>query len=513
VASPDGRIDSAERAGQLGVRCPASGRIVGHVACMSATDVAVVAADLRRAQPGWQAMGAAGRGRVLLRWLDWILDNERRLLELLQAETGKSSGDAAIETTVAVDLINYYAKNSGRFLEDGHIAAHNLLGRAKRLRVRYEPYELVGQIFPWNYPVAMPMLDVPAALMAGAAVITKPSEATPLTWSEMVRGFREEIDAPAVLGAVTGDGAAGAAVVDEVDTIMFTGSTRTGRSVAVQAAQRLIPCSLELGGKDPMIVLGDANLDRAVAGAVWGGFSNAGQTCISVERVYVEDGIYDAFVTKLVGEVEKLRVGMDAPRSFSTDFGAIATEQQLQIIERHFHDALSKGARAITGGRRLEGGLFFAPTVLVDVDHSMLCMREETFGPILPVMRVASEHEAVRLANDSAYGLSSSVWTSNPARGQRVARQVQAGAVNINNAMANAFQAGLPFGGWKNSGIGSRFGGAEAVRKYCKRQAVMAERLNLKSELHWYPHRPRKAKFQSRMVRLIGAHDWRRRLG
>jgi acyl-CoA reductase-like NAD-dependent aldehyde dehydrogenase len=343
VASPDGRIDSAERAGQLGVRCPASGRIVGHVACMSATDVAVVAADLRRAQPGWQAMGAAGRGRVLLRWLDWILDNERRLLELLQAETGKSSGDAAIETTVAVDLINYYAKNSGRFLEDGHIAAHNLLGHAKRLRVRYEPYELVGQIFPWNYPVAMPMLDVPAALMAGAAVITKPSEATPLTWSEMVRGFREEIDAPAVLGAVTGDGAAGAAVVDEVDTIMFTGSTRTGRSVAVQAAQRLIPCSLELGGKDPMIVLGDANLDRAVAGAVWGGFSNAGQTCISVERVYVEDGIYDAFVTKLVGEVEKLRVGMDAPRSFSTDFGAIATEQQLQIIERHFHDALSKG--------------------------------------------------------------------------------------------------------------------------------------------------------------------------
>jgi acyl-CoA reductase-like NAD-dependent aldehyde dehydrogenase len=313
VATPtDGRTDSAQSA-QLEVQCPAGGRIVGHVACMSATDVAVIAADLRRAQPGWQAMGAAGRGRVLLRWLNWILDNERRLLELLQAETGKSSGDAAIETTVAVDLINYYAKNSARFLTDGHIAAHNLLGRAKRLQVRYEPYELVGQTFPWNYPVAMPMLDVPAALMAGAAVITKASEATPLTWSEMVRGFREEIDAPAVLGAVTGDGATGAAVVEEVDTIMFTGSTRTGRAVAVQAAQRLIPCSLKLGGKDPMIVLGDANLDRAVAGAIWGGFSNAGQTYISVERVYVEDGIYDAFVSKLVDEVEKLRVGMEAP--------------------------------------------------------------------------------------------------------------------------------------------------------------------------------------------------------
>jgi acyl-CoA reductase-like NAD-dependent aldehyde dehydrogenase len=480
---------------------------------MSATDVAVVAADLRRAQPEWQAMGAAGRGRVMLQWLDWILDNERCLLELLQAETGKSSGDAAIETTAAVDLINYYAKNSACFLKDGHIAAHNLLGHAKRLRVRYEPYELVGQIFPWNYPVAMPMLDVPAALMAGAAVITKPSEATPLTWSEMVRGFREEIDAPAVLGAVTGDGAAGAAVVEEVDTIMFTGSTRTGRAVAVRAAERLIPCSLELGGKDPMIVLDDANLDRAVAAAVWGGFCNAGQTCISVERAYVEDGIYDAFIDKLVGEAEKLRVGMDAPHSFSTDFGALATEQQLQIVERHFNDALNKGARAITGGRRLEGGLFFAPTVLVDVDHSMLCMREETFGPTLPVMRVASEHEAVRLANDSAYGLSSSVWTSNRARGERVARQLQAGSVNINNAMANVFQAGLPFGGWKDSGIGSRLGGAEAVRKYCKRQAVMAERLNLKSELYWYPHRPRKAKLQSRLVRLIGAHDWHRRLG
>jgi acyl-CoA reductase-like NAD-dependent aldehyde dehydrogenase len=377
----------------------------------------------------------------------------------------------------------------------------------------YRPYQLVGQIFPWNYPLGMPMMDVPGALMAGAAVMSKPSEETPLAWREVVRGFREEIGAPPVLACVTGAGAAGAAVVDEVDIITFTGSTRTGRRIAMRAAERLIPCNLELGGKDPMVILDDANIDRAVNAAVWGGLFNAGQSCIATERVYVQAPVYDEFVTKLTAKVKELRVGMDAQDSWETEFGALANEAQMAIVERHVQDAVDKGAHALTGGKRAERGLFYPPTVLVDVDHTMACMREETFGPTLPVMKVQDEEEAIRLANDSPYGLGGSVFSGNAARAERVSRRLEAGGVSINNAMAHVFQFPLPFGGWKESGGGVRFGGPDGMLKYCRRQSVSSERIDLKSEIHWYPYTKRRGRLQGRLVRLLGAHDWRRRLG
>jgi acyl-CoA reductase-like NAD-dependent aldehyde dehydrogenase len=348
--------------------------------------------------------------------------------------------------------------------------------------------------------------------MSGAAVLTKPSEVTPLVWAEVVRGW-SEIGAPQVLACATGRGETGAAVVEQVDMIQFTGSTATGRRIAVRAAERLIPASLELGGKDAMIVLSDADLDRAVGGAVWGGLFNAGQSCVAVERIYVEAPVYDEFVQRLTAAVGKLRQGMDKPGDFTADLGAMANETQMGIVERHVGDAIARGAQALTGGKRAADGLFYPPTVLVGVDHSMSCMREETFGPTLPVMKVADEAEAVRLANDSDYGLSASVWTRSAKRARRVGHQLEAGGVNVNNAMTHVFQFPLPMGGWKESGLGQRFGGPNGVRKYCRPQAFVSERVALKSELHWYPYTLRKANITAKALRLTGMHDWRRRLG
>jgi acyl-CoA reductase-like NAD-dependent aldehyde dehydrogenase len=495
------------------VRNPANDAVVGTVPNLTAVEVTDLATRLRAAQPAWEELGPEGRKKHLLAWLDWIVDNKERILGLVHSEAGKSWGDAQIELLVAVEVINYYSKNGARFLSDETPSPHNFSAITKRLRLIRRPHQLVGIITPWNYPLAMPMMDVPGALMAGAAVLTKPSEVTPLAWAEVVRGWNEEIGAPPVLGIATGFGETGAAVVEQVDMVQFTGSTPTGRRIGIRAAERLIPAGLELGGKDAMIVLADADLDRAVEGAAWGGLFNAGQSCVAVERVYVEAPVYDEFVERLVNAVSALRVGHDAQGSFEADYGAMANEQQMAIVERHVSDALEKGATALTGGQRHAEGLFYPPTVLVDVDHSMLAMSEETFGPLLPVMKVANEDEAVRLANDSPYGLSGSVWTSNAERALRVGRQIETGGMNINNAMTNVFQFPLPMGGWKSSGLGHRFGGANGIRKYCRQQAFVSERVRLKRELHWYPNTLNKAVMTDKALRLLGMHDWRRRLG
>jgi acyl-CoA reductase-like NAD-dependent aldehyde dehydrogenase len=496
----------------LDVYCPADGRLVGSVPIMGAAEVAALAKQLRAAQPEWEDLGPHGRAKYMFAFLDWILDNEKELVGIMQEETGKSWGDAGLEVAMAVDLINYYGKHAAEFLADRKVKSWGAAGLTKKLRVFTRPYPLIGMMTPWNGPLGGPMLDGVPALMAGAAVLFKPSEYTPLTWAAATRGWLEEIGAPSVMASATGGPETGAAVVDEVDMVMFTGSTRTGRKVAVRAAERLIPCSLELGGKDAMVVLADAELERATSAAAWGAMWNSGQICISVERVYVAAPIYDEFVAKATEKVRQLRQGMDEDGSYSTDIGAMENASQLAIVERHVQDAVAKGARILTGGSRRPEGLFFEPTVLVDVDHSMLCMREETFGPMLPIMKVADENEAIRLANDCSYGLSASVWTGDHATADRISRQLEAGAVNQNNVLISTFQLPLPMNGWKSSGIGSRSGGAAGILKFCRQKSVVSERIKLKSEPHWYPYNRKSSQLQARMVRLLGAKDWRRRL-
>ncbi|WP_109525073.1 MULTISPECIES: aldehyde dehydrogenase family protein [Nocardia] len=491
------------------VRNPGTGEIVGTVPDQSASEVAAQVRELRLYQPEWEAIGPDGRKEWLLKLQDWLIDNTEHLADVLQSETSKPRADALIDPAFGGDLIGYYARRAAKFLADDHPSPHSPLARVKRLTTVYRPYQVVGVITPWNFPLAMPIMDVIPALAAGAAVILKPSEVTPLSALELARGWAE-IGAPPVFAVVTGAGATGAGVVAEADYIQFTGSTATGRKIAAACVERMIPYSLELGGKDPAIVLADADIDRAAHGIAFGGMFNAGQVCISVERVYVEAPVYDEFVAKLTANVKALRQGIDG-RDLNHDVGALANENQVSIVQRHVDEAVAAGATVLTGGKRTGQGTFFEPTVLIDVDHSMSCVAEETFGPTLPVMKVADEAEAIRLANDSVYGLSASVWTGDKDRGERVARQLNAGAVNINDVFANLFSYALPMGGWGLSGVGARWGGANGVRKYCRAQAITKPILPTQGkELFWYPYKSSNLLMALGAMRAAGARGLRR---
>jgi acyl-CoA reductase-like NAD-dependent aldehyde dehydrogenase len=495
------------------VTSPTDGSVVASVPEQGEEDVRTAIARLRRNQPAWEALGPGGRGEWAGRLRDWLLDNDERIAELLQRETGKPWQEATLEVPTAIDLVEYYRKRAEEYLSDSHPRPHGLLTASKKLTIAYRPYPVVGVICPWNFPVVIALADAVPALLAGAAVAIKPSELTPLATREIVRGWREDLGAPGVLECLTGAGATGAALVDEADFVQFTGSTRTGRKIGRRAGERLIPYSLELGGKDPMIVLADADLERAANGAVWGAMANAGQACTSVERVYVEEPVYEQFVSLVAERVRGLRQAPDRKR-FETDVGALSSEVQLAIVERHVSEAVANGARALVGGERADlPGAYFQPTVLVDVDQSMSCMREETFGPVLSVAKVRDANEAIRLANDSSYGLSASVWTGDRARGEQIARHLEVGAVNVNDMFTNVLTFPVPQSGWKESGVGARLGGAHGIRKYCRPQAITATRLTPKSELLWYPYAASKAGLALRLTRLLLARDWRRRLG
>jgi len=501
--------DTGETPPQRSILNPATGAVVGAVPDESAETVAAQVRELRLYQPEWEAIGPEGRKEWLLKFQDWIIDNTEHLADVLQSESGKPRVDSLIDPTFAVDLIGYYARRAGKFLVDDNPAPHSPLGRVKKLTTVYRPYPVVGVITPWNFPLAMPILDVIPALAAGASVVLKPSEVTPLSALELVRGWTE-IGAPPIFSVATGASTTGAAVVDTADYIQFTGSTATGRTIASACAQRLIPYSLELGGKDPAVVLADADIDRAAHGIAFGGMFNSGQLCISVERVYVEAPVYDEFVAKLATNVAALRQGVDG-RTPKHDVGALANENQVGIVQRHIDEAVAAGARILTGGKRTGVGTLFEPTVLVDVDHTMSCVSEETFGPTLPVMKVSDESEAIRLANDSRYGLSASVWTGDKERGERVARRLEAGSVNINDVFANLFNFALPMGGWHESGVGARWGGADGVRKYCRCQAITKPLLpTQQKELTWYPYQLPKLLIALGAMRAAAARGLRR---
>jgi acyl-CoA reductase-like NAD-dependent aldehyde dehydrogenase len=488
VEAPPGH---AAAAGDIPVENPATGEVIAHVPDVTAEQVREMARKGRAAQPAWEALGFEGRGRVLRRAQKWLVDNAEEIANVIVSETGKAFEDAQLaELGYGAAAFGFWAKHAPKYLADEKVHSSAVMVKGKKLILRYKPLGLVGVIGPWNYPLTNSFGDCIPALAAGNAVILKPSEITPLTSLRIAEGLRECGLPDGVFQIATGRGATGAALVGEVDMIMFTGSTATGKKVMQKAAETLTPVSLELGGKDPMVVLSDADLERAANHAVYYAMFNGGQTCISVERVYVEAPVYDEFVSKVVEKAHALRQGVGHGPG-TVDVGSMTFPPQVDIVERHVEDAKAKGAKVLVGGSRGhegQGGYWYEPTVLVDVNHDMACMREETFGPTLPIMKVEDAEEAIRLANDSPYGLGASVFSKDVARGEAVARRIEAGAVCVNDALVNYTALELPMGGWKASGLGSRHG-AGGIRKYTRQQAIVVSRLHPKKDIHMYPYK------------------------
>ena len=482
IKPPETAPSTTEFSGTGTIHSPANGAIAGEVQWTNPADVPTIVAGLRAAQREWEQRGASGRAKVLARFAVWLGEHRGEIEELLIKETGKSAVDAAQEVPMLIMIISYYIKTAEKALAPEKRPAALPFMAIKKITLHYRPRAVVGIIAPWNYPVANALMDGLGALAAGCAVLLKPSERTPLTAEVLRRGWQES-GGPQVFELAQGARAVSEAVVDNVDYLQFTGSSATGSKVMERAARRLTPVSLELGGKDPMIVLEDADVDLAAHAAVWGAMFNAGQTCVSVERVYVLEQVYDQFVQAVVRDVKELQVGAGEGH----DFGALIDEQQLSVTERHVREAVAAGAKALTGGQRTNtSGSFYPPTVLVDVDHSMACMTEETFGPTLPIMKVGSVEEAIRLANDSEYGLSGSVFSRDFDRAKEVALLLDCGAVNINDVITNLMCTTAPMGGWKTSGIGARFGGADGLRKFCRVETVVGPRTNVGAGQNYY---------------------------
>jgi acyl-CoA reductase-like NAD-dependent aldehyde dehydrogenase len=449
----------------------------------SAEEVGAAIARARVAFVGWSALSYRERTRHLLGVRDRLLDRAEELVEVICAETGKQPAEAVSTELMAVcETMQWYAHHGARVLRPVPVApgtmAHKTAWKC------YEPMGVIGVISPWNYPFTLSMTPVLTALFAGNTVVAKPSEVTPTVGLAMAELFADD-EWGDIVQVVTGGGATGEAIVrGGVDKVVFTGSVRTGKRVMAAAADTLTPVLLELGGKDPMIVCADADVARAAKGAVWGAFQNSGQTCMSVERVYVHEAVYDRFVDEVVAQTLQIR----QDDSGDGDIGSMTFAPQVDIVERHVADAVAKGARVLTGGRRRDRpGLWYEPTVLVDVDHSMDIMVEETFGPVLPIMGVRDDEEALALANDSRYGLNSSVWSGDLDGARALAARVQAGNVCINDCIVSYAVTGLPFGGVKESGIG-RVHGPEGLREFCNLKAVLGQRrVSPPREPWWFP--------------------------
>jgi acyl-CoA reductase-like NAD-dependent aldehyde dehydrogenase len=496
---------AASRDGAPGipVENPATGEIITTVPSLGPDEVKQMVARARAAQPGWQELGFNGRAKIFLRAQKWVLDNADRIIDVVCSETGKTYEDAQLaEISYGANAFGFWAKKAPEYLADERVHSGNLFVLGKKLITRYAPLGVVGVIGPWNFPLTNSFGDCIPALAAGNSVVLKPSEVTPLTSLLMLEMMRDCGMPDNVFQVATGAGETGAALIDEVDYVMFTGSTKTGKKVMRRAAETLTPVGLELGGKDPMIVLADADVDRAANAATYYSMNNGGQVCISTERVYVEEPIYDKFVSKVTENVGRLRQGGPTGPA-SSDVGAVIFPPQIDIIDAHVKDAVKKGAKVLTGGKPAEGaGRFYEPTVLVDVDHTMDCMTEETFGPTLPIMKVGSPEEAVKLANESPYGLAASVFTKDVAKGEAIARQVEAGVCCVNDAQINYAALELPMGGWKASGLGSRHGPG-GIRKYCAQQTILITRLAPKRDVHMFPYKARNTKLLGRLLRLL----------
>lgn len=486
----------------LEVLTPFTGGTLGTIPRGAPADILAAVERARGAQPGWGATPIAARAAVLERFHARLLDRREEILDLIQLESGKARRYAFEEIVDTSLVAKHYAVHGPRYLRPRRRrGALPLLTTTVELR---HPVGVVGVIAPWNFPLILSITDALAALLAGNAVVLRPdvqSSFSALWAAELLHECGVPRD---ILIVVTGEGPElGPSLVGAVDFIMFTGSTRTGKTIARQAAERLIGYSLELGGKNPMIVLPDADIDAAVDGAVRGCFSGAGQVCVSIERLYLPGASYDQFVRAFLERTRALRIG--AALDFSTDVGTLASRRQLETVQAHVADAIAKGARVLAGGRARPdlGPCFYEPTILDGVTPGMLAFAEETFGPVVSVYRYDDVEDAIAAANDTRYGLNASVWSRSRRDALRVASRIRAGSVNVNEAYAATWTAtGSPIGGMKESGVGRRHG-EEGVLKYTEAQTIATQRFIPLAPPPFLPE-PMYVKLMSRFVRLLG---------
>ncbi|ATW89743.1 succinate-semialdehyde dehydrogenase/glutarate-semialdehyde dehydrogenase [Halohasta litchfieldiae] len=479
------RVDSAS-AETLTVTAPATTDPIGSVPACDRADVASAVEVARDAQSAWAATPVKKRAAVIDRFSDLVIKHREELLDLIQLESGKARG-TAVEELFTIPSTCDQAVDCGpdAVADNPRSGGIPLLTAAT---VTYEPVGVVGVISPWNYPVTLAMADVIPALVAGNSVVLKPDEKTPYA-TLFLADLLEQAGLPAdVLQIVTGEGSTvGPAVIDHVDYIAFTGGTKTGRTVAAQAGRNLIDCSLELGGKNPFLVLDDADVAEAARGAAASCFANAGQLCLAAERIYVADSIYTAFLDAFVDETRQLTLGTGY--DYAADVGSLIDADQLDRVRSHVDDARESGATVQTGGRHRPdiAPYCYEPTILTDVDPEASVACEETFGPVVSVSSVPSTEAAIEAANDSPYGLNASVWTANRERGQRVARQVDCGTVCVNDGFAVGWGAvDAPMGGFGDSGLGRRHG-PEGIKRYLEARTVAVSRVGPLAPPEWVP--------------------------
>ncbi|MDX6632641.1 MAG: hypothetical protein QOG09_1758 [Solirubrobacterales bacterium] len=475
--------------GKLDSFNPATGELVGSVATITPDQVQSVVDDVAEVQPFWAQLSAAERGRYMRRAADVLLSQLDDIAELLTREQGKPRAESyTMELLPTIDALHWCADAGPKILADEPIRYPQLFLKTKRSSFAYEPIGVVGVIAPWNYPWSIPFGEVAIALMAGNGVVLKPASLTPLLGERIQQVFEKAGLPEGLVRTVHGGGGVGQALAESsAGKIFFTGSVEVGRHVGETCAKQLKGSVLELGGKDPQIVCADADLANATAGAVWGGFANAGQTCSGIERTYVMREVADEFIAEVVRKAEALRVG--DPLQWSTEIGPMVSPEQYELVCELVDDAIAAGAERLCGGPvEVEGavGKFIAPTVLTGVTHEMRIMREEIFGPVLPIVTVSSEEEAVRLANDSRFGLGASVWTKDRAKGERMARQIESGMVWINDHSFTHGACQCSWGGVKESGLGrshSKFGFYE-----CTNVKLLTWEPGLAKDFWWHPY-------------------------
>jgi len=476
---------------------PGNGEVLGTYPVHTAEEVGQAVARARQATEWWQEQGWEGRRTHLRAWKGVLARRIHELADLVHKENGKPHPDAILEITLAIDHIEWAAKHARKVLGQRKVAA-GMMAANQAAWLEYQPFGVIGVIGPWNYPVFTPMGSIAYALAAGNTVVFKPSEFTPGVGKWLEHAWQMAVpDGREVLQVVTGLGATGAALCRSgVDKVAFTGSAATGRKVMAACAENLVPVLMECGGKDAMIVDDDADVKAAADAALWGGLSNAGQTCIGIERVYATDKIYDQFVAELVSQSAGLRAGSDPEASY----GPITMPAQVQIIERHVADAIAHGGRAVVGGGA--HGAYVEPTVLVDVPEDSAAVQEETFGPTITVARVRDADEAIERTNATNYGLAGAVFSGSARRGMELARRMRSGMTSVNSVIAFASVPGLPFGGVGDSGFG-RIHGPDGLKEFTRAKSITRQRFNLPVQLLSFTRSPKVTDQLAKVVGLI----------